>query len=229
MGAMVTYGSYLSRGANLRFSGMSVAAFDTGIAMMAGFMIFPAVFAMGKDPAQGPTLIFVVLPEVFNQMPLGGLVGVVFFVLLSIAALTSTVSLLEVVVAYAIDERRWSRAKSVWVIGGITFIVGLPSALSAGVIDKLTNFQLFGQVGYLSIMDYLWGNLSLAIGALLLSVFVGWVWGIPKAGAEMQQGGRMSDRAVGVWGIFVRWICPVVISIVLLWKLWQGLQGFFAA
>jgi NSS family neurotransmitter:Na+ symporter len=229
MGAMVTYGSYLSRGANLRFSGMSVAAFDTGIAMMAGFMIFPAVFAMGKDPAQGPTLIFVVLPEVFNQMPLGGLVGVVFFVLLSIAALTSTVSLLEVVVAYAIDERRWSRAKSVWVIGGITFIVGLPSALSAGVIDKLTNFQLFGQVGYLSVMDYLWGNLSLAIGALLLSVFVGWVWGIPKAGAEMQQGGRMSDRAVGVWGIFVRWICPVVISIVLLWKLWQGLQGFFAA
>ena len=88
-------------------------------------MIFPAVFAMGKDPASGPTLIFVVLPSIFAEMPLGGLIAVIFFILLSSAALTSTVSLLEVVVAYFVDERRWTRKKSVCVIGTVAFLFGL--------------------------------------------------------------------------------------------------------
>lgn len=218
MGAMITYGSYLPKTSNLRGAGGAVAVFDTGIALLAGFMIFPAVFAAGQDPGAGPTLVFDTLPRIFAEMPLGGLVGMIFFLLLSIAALTSTVSLLEVVVCYCIDERRWSRKKSVWTVGIITFAVGLPSALSQGAVGALGGgeFSILGQPDFLSLMDFLWGNISLALGAFLMCVFVGWVWGKTGATAELSEGSDISQRGLDVWFFFVRYICPVVIFIVLL-------------
>jgi NSS family neurotransmitter:Na+ symporter len=220
MGAMITYGSYLPRRANLFRAGGWVAAADPAIALLAGFMIFPALFSVGADPTDGPPLVFIVLPEIFAQMPFGTLIAISFFILFSIAALTSTVSLLEVVVAYFVDERRWSRKKSVWVVGGITFLIGIPSALSAGAVDGLTNMTFFGQESFLGIMDYFWGNISLAIGALLLSIFIGWVWGPKQAGAEFREGSEMSSGAVKTWAIFIRYICPVVIFIVLVSLFW---------
>jgi NSS family neurotransmitter:Na+ symporter len=217
MGAMITYGSYLPKRENLLVSGGYVALFDTVIALLAGLMIFPAVFAMGQNPSEGPALVFVVLPEVFDAMPLGSFVGAVFFILLSIAALTSTVSLLEVVVSYFVDETSWSRKKSVGIVGGFTFLVGLPSALSQGGSDFFSNqLQLFGQTGFLNIMDYIWGNLSLALGALLLSVFVGWIWGADGAIAELQEGGgdTFTGSLVGVWRFAIKFVCPVVIAVI---------------
>ena len=218
MGAMITYGSYLPKTSNLRTAGGSVALFDTGIALLAGFMIFPAVFAAGKDPADGPALVFITLPAVFDAMPAGQVIGMLFFLLLSVAALTSTVSLLEVVVSWGVDEKKWSRKKSVWTIGAITFVVGLPSALSQGAVPALggEGFSILGQSDFLSLMDFLWGNISLALGALLLSIFVGWVWGRTGAGAEFREGSDISDEAVSFWWIFIRYVCPVVIFIVLL-------------
>lgn len=223
MGAMITYGSYLPKKENILVAGGMVAVFDTLIAILAGFMIFPAVFAFGKDPAGGPALIFVVLPEIFNAMPFGTLMSVMFFVLLSIAALTSTVSLLEVVVSYTVDEKRWSRKKSVWTIGIITFIIGFPSALSAGASDTLTDMTwLFGEGGflgktdYLSIMDAIWGNFSLAFGALLISIFVGWIWGAKNAAAEIREGSNLGMRGQQVWSFFIKYICPIFIFWVLL-------------
>ena len=216
MGAMITYGSYLPKSANLKTSGIYVALFDTGIALFAGFMIFPALFALGKDPAAGPTLIFEVLPEIFREMPFGGLVAVAFFVLLSIAALTSTVSLLEVVVAYFVDERKWTRRRSVWTVGAIAFAIGLPSALSQGAVRPLSEMTFLGNPSFLYIMDFIWGNISLAVGAMLLCLFVGWVWSVSRAGEEMAQGGAMTAGGLRVWGVFLRWICPAVIFIVLL-------------
>ena len=216
MGAMITYGSYLPKTANLRLSGGAVAIFDTAIALLAGLMIFPALFALGKDPESGPTLIFVVLPAVFAEMPMGGLIGVVFFILLSIAALTSTVSLLEVVVSYLVDERRWSRKTAAWSIGAVAFVVGLPSVLSQGAVQVLGDMTLFGNSTFLYIMDFIFGNISLAIGALLLSVFVGWVWGWRNAAAEIRQGSGVSEAGARVWGFFICWLCPIVIFIVLL-------------
>jgi NSS family neurotransmitter:Na+ symporter len=217
MGAMITYGSYLPKRENLLVSGGYVALFDTGIALLAGLMIFPAVFAMGQDPSEGAALVFVVLPNVFDAMPLGTLIGAVFFILLSIAALTSTVSLLEVVVSYFVDETTWSRKQSVWLVGGFTFLVGLPSALSQGGSDLLTNqISLFGQTGFLNIMDYIWGNLALALGALLLSIFVAWVWGTRQAVEELQVGadGMFSGTLVSVWTFFLKFVCPLVIAII---------------
>jgi NSS family neurotransmitter:Na+ symporter len=216
MGAIITYGSYLPKSANLCVAGSSVALFDTMIALLAGFMIFPAVFAIGKDPAQGPPLLFEVLPDVFAHMPLGSLFAVLFFILLSIAALTSTVSLLEVVVSYFVDERRWTRKRSVWVVGALAFVIGLPSALSQGANETLSTVSLLGNTSFLFITDFLWGNLSLAVGALLLCIFVGWVWGIGKASDELCQGSAIGRGMVFVWGLFIRWICPIVILVVLL-------------
>lgn len=223
MGAMITYGSYLSKKENLITSGGYVALFDTGIALMAGLMIFPALFAAGAAPDTGPTLVFVVLPKIFQTLPLGSVVGVLFFILLTIAALTSTVSLLEVVVAYFMDEKRWSRKKAVWTIGAITFVLGLPSALSQGAVPALSDLTLifgpngfFGQRDFLSMMDFIWGNVALTVGALLLSIFVGWVWGIDAAEKEIIQGSNVRRNVVRIWAVFIRYICPVIIFIVLL-------------
>jgi NSS family neurotransmitter:Na+ symporter len=185
MGAIITYGSYLPKSTNLCVAGSSVALFDTVIALLAGFMIFPAVF-------------------------------VLFFILMSIAALTSTVSLLEVVVSYFVDERRWTRKTSVWVVGALAFVIGLPSALSQGANETLSTVSLFGNTSFLFITDFLWGNLSLAVGALLLCIFVGWVWGMSKANQELCQGSAVGRGVVFVWGLFIRWVCPIVILVVLL-------------
>src|SRR5690606_29813724 len=223
MGAMITYGSYLPKKENILTAGGYVAVFDTLVAVLAGFMIFPAVFAFGQDPASGPALIFVVLPEVFNAMPLGTLMSVIFFLLLSIAALTSTVSLLEVVVAYFVDEKKWPRKRSVWIVGLITFVIGIPAALSAGAVDRLSDMTwlvgedgFLGQTDFLSIMDAIWGNISLAFGALLISIFVGWVWGAKQAAAELREGSNFSPTGQKIWGIFLKYVCPVFIFFVLL-------------
>ncbi len=223
MGAMITYGSYLPKKENLLAAGGYVAIFDTSIAILAGFMIFPAVFAFGQDPAGGPALIFVVLPEVFDAMPFGRLMTVFFFLLLSIAALTSTVSLLEVVVSYFVDEKRWSRKRAVGVIGCFTFVIGLPAALSAGAVDSLTDMSwlvgeegFLGQTDFLSIMDAIWGNVSLAFGALLISIFVGWVWGAKQAAAEIRIGSTFSPTQQKVWSFFIKYVCPIFIFYVLL-------------
>lgn len=216
MGAMLTYGSYLSRHQDILRCGAWVVTFDTVVAILAGLMIFPAVFAFGHNPAAGPTLIFEVLPEVFRAMIGGGVVGAVFFFLLCVAALTSTVSLLEVVTAYFVDERGWSRLKAVLVIGFVTFLVGLPSAMDFAGLQPWASLHLVGQTGFLSIMDFLWGNLSLAVGSLLLCLFAAWVWGLDKAVAEISSSSRLFPRLAPIWRIAVRWFAPLCILAILL-------------
>ena len=129
---------------------------------MAGLIIFPALFAMGESPSAGPALVFVVLPKLFVQMPGGLMVGTFFFLLLSVAALTSTISLLEVPVAYLVDEKNVERKKIVWAVAGFTFIVGLPSALSQGASEFFTNFGLLPErltsADFLSQMSFIWGD-----------------------------------------------------------------------
>ncbi|PSQ81174.1 MAG: sodium-dependent transporter, partial [Bacteroidetes bacterium QS_1_65_9] len=177
MGAMITYGSYLPKRENLIISGGYVALFDTAIALMAGLMIFPAMGAGASETATegGPKLIFVVLPRIFAEMPLGRFISAAFFILLSIAALTSMVSLLEVVISYFVDETKWTRQGIAWVMGGIIFLFGLPSGLSQGAVPALSDMswlvgdQLLGKefkespATFLDIMDFIWGNISLAL------------------------------------------------------------------
>jgi NSS family neurotransmitter:Na+ symporter len=219
MGAMLTYGSYLSRKQNVVHCGAWVVFFDTFIAILAGFMIFPAVFALGKEPGQGPALIFNVLPSVFSEMVGGGVVAVVFFFLLSVAALTSTVSLLEVVAAFFIDELGWTRMRTVWAAAGITAIVGIPSALSWAGVEPLASAPMLGQAGFFSLMDFLFVNLSLPFGALCLCLFATFVWGLTRAAGEIAETAPGFRPLAGLWQFFVRVVCPVCIAVIFVTQL----------
>ncbi|MCI0707689.1 MAG: sodium-dependent transporter [Ignavibacteriae bacterium] len=220
MGTMITYGSYISKKENIPISGASVAIADTTIAFLAGLMIFPALFSVGMEPTQGPALVFNVLPAVFAQMPAGNVISLAFFILLAIAALTSTVSLLEVPVAYMVDQKKWSRKKATVVVTAATFLIGLPSALSQGTVEWFSNLTVFGQQGVLSIMSFVFSDLSLPIGGFFISLFVGWVWGVDKAYQELLLNtSPMMAKILSLWGIFVRYICPLVILLILVSKI----------
>jgi NSS family neurotransmitter:Na+ symporter len=215
MGCMITYGSYLSEKENLTSSTVYVVIFDTLIALLVGMVIFPAVFAMGLEPAEGPSLVFSVLPVVFTGMPMGHLVSVIFFTLLAIAAITSGISLLEVVVAYFIDQRGWPRKKAVIIIGLVIFAFGVPSGLSFGVMAewKLMGMTFFDHV------DNIASNYLLPLGGMLTALFVGWVWGTKNAHLEIEK----NENQFGFpwaqgWEFLIRYITPVAVGIVFLAK-----------
>ena len=217
MGLMITYGSYVSKQENLAMSAAAVALADTLIAVLAGLVIFPALFSVGQTPTQGPGLVFNVLPKIFEMMPGGTIVGVFFFVLLAIAALTSTVSLLEVPVSFLVDQKKWSRKKAVLIVTLVVFIVGLPSALSQGTVPALGSIAWFGGRDFLGAMDFLFGNLSLSLGGLLLAILVGWVWGTRKASEELVLGaGPWYATLAPGWSFMLKYVCPLIIALVLL-------------
>ena len=209
MGTMMTYGSYLPKSDNLVSSGGWVCFFDTLIAILAGFIIFPTLFAIpGISPAEGPGLVFKVLPLVFPKIPGGIIFGILFFALLSIAALTSTISLLEVPVAYFVDEHNWSRTKAASVMGFITFLLGIPTVLAFGANRFFTKIDFQGK------MDFIFGNISLAFGALLISIFLGYVWGVKKGLKEIELG-NAHFRMRPVWIFSIKFLSPVVIIVIL--------------
>ncbi|MDZ7261555.1 MAG: sodium-dependent transporter [candidate division KSB1 bacterium] len=214
MGAMMTYGSYISKEDNLVTSGFWVCLGDTLIAVLAGLALFPAVFAFGLQPEAGPKLIFIVLPAVFSKIPAGTGVGALFFLLLAIAALTSTVSLLEVVTAYLVDDKGWPRHKAVFSVGFLSILFGSLSALSQGAVKGLGALPLFNKP-FLDLMDMIFGNYSLSFGAFRLVVFVGWKWGIKKAVEELKMG-NPEFPYFGVWAFLIRFVCPLAVAFVLM-------------
>ena len=213
MGAIITYGSYLSPKQDLVASTLFVSFFDFLIAFLAGLAIFPALFSVpGLSPDMGPGLIFVVLPNIFNAIPLGHLFGAAFFILLSIAALTSAISMLEVVVAFAIDEFGWSRRRAAVGAGSLIFVLGIPSALGNGAVELFS--------GTLDLADRYFGSLSLIVGALLVSLFVGWKWGVGNALEEIRRG-HQNFRLGKAWGFLIRFACPLAI-LTILFQLLRG-------
>jgi NSS family neurotransmitter:Na+ symporter len=211
MGCMITYGSYLNKGENLPSSALTVSLMDTGVALLAGVAIFPALFAFGMEPAAGPGLVFVVVPQIFAEMgAIGTAFSAIFFIALMVAALTSSVSLLEVVVAYLMDERGWARKKSVYVSGAIMVVTGILSSLSLGVMSGVT----FLGVGVFDFFDILTDKIFLAIGGLILAVFVGWFMKKEELKEEMTNGGALKFGLFEIWYALIKYIIPVAIAIV---------------
>ena len=215
MGAMITYGSYLSRRATIGTAAMWVVLLDTTVALLAGFIIFPAGFSIpGFDPATGgPGLIFTVLPRLFATLPGGHLFGAAFFILLMMAALTSTISLLEVPVAHLIDGHGWTRRRAVFVVTGVTALLAVPSALANGASPFLSNLPGVG-MDFLTLMATIWNNFALPIGGLLIALFVGWVWRIDGALSELRAEGAPFPFA-GLWGALIRFVCPAAIALII--------------
>ena len=212
MGALITYGSYIRKQDNLFTTSLWIAGADTFIAILAGVAIFPAVFAFGKNPADGPSLVYDVLPNVFNSMPGGMIFAVVFFILLSIAALTSTISLLEVLVLWVVEELHWSRRKAAFIISLIVFTLGAFCALSFG---PLNNAKILGLTVF-EFCDHLTAIYMMPIGALLFTLFIGWY--LPKADVydELSNSGQLKARYFKVFYFIVKYIAPIVLAFILL-------------
>lgn len=215
MGALITYGSYLSRKENIAGAAAAVTLSDVSIAFLAGFLILPAMFVAQFQGEQiftesgallaGPALIFQVLPTVFDQI--GGLFGlllsVTFFLLLSIAALTSTISLLEVPVSYTIDELGWNRKSAALKVGLFILAISLIISFNISLIDHI---------------DFVFSTMGLPIGGFLIALFVGYVWKTSSAIKELESGHEhFTSTVVGrLWPFFIKVVCPVLIFIVIL-------------
>lgn len=211
MGITITYGSYLSKKENIQKSCMIVAGMDTALAIGAGVAIFPAVFVFGLEPGQGPGLIFGTLPKVFESMIGGSIFAIAFFILVFFAALTSAIALLEVVAASAIDTLGWTRKKSVLVLGICIFILGIPSALSFGVLGDVTilNYSVFDFIGMIT------DNILLPVGGILMCYFVAWKFDIMKLADEIEQGSK-GFKIKKLWVNCIKYVTPILLIIVTL-------------
>ncbi len=186
MALMMTYGSYLPRDISIPRMSFAIAAADTLVALLAGLAIFPLVFANGLDPAEGPGLIFVTFPLAIGNMPAGLLFGTIFFALLTVAALTSTIALMEPMVAWAVESRGITRQRAAILAGVTAWVLGIATVLS---FNHWADFHPLGRIGRFAeatifdLIDYLTANIMLPVGALLMALFVGW-WVRPASSRD---------------------------------------------
>lgn len=214
MGCMITYSSYLSKKENLVQNAIVVPAMDTSVALLAGMVIIPATVSFGFDLGQGPGLVFVTVPAIFATMGpvLGRIFGIIFFLLLTLAALTSSLSLLEVVVSYLIDNRGWERKKAVAGSSIVLFIICIAASLSMGV---WSGFTIMG-MNIFDFLDWFANNLLLPIGGIFITLFVGWFMGKDKVKAEVTNDGTVKFPIFEVWMFLCRIVIPAIIAAVLL-------------
>jgi len=211
MGLMMVYGSYVPKNVSLTRASLIIAVADTLVAILAGLMIFPIVFANGLDPASGPGLIFKTLPTAFAAMPGGALFGTLFFVLLAFAAVTSSISIIEPIVAYGRDRWGMSRIKGCTVFGILAWLIGMLSVFSFNVwsdVTPLGAFKVFEGKSFFDLIDYFTANLLMPLGGILMAVFVGWLVK-PRVLAEDLSFG--SPVLFTVWLWMVRVVAPLAI------------------
>jgi NSS family neurotransmitter:Na+ symporter len=209
LGIMLTYGSYLSRDERLPSSAVWTACLDTLIAVLAGFAIFPAVFAMGFEPGAGVGLTFITLPGVFAKMPFGMFFSFLFFLFLFFAAVTSSMSLMEVATTFAIEKFKMRRTDAVCVMGTIIILLGGYSAISLSGDPKVFGMDFFDA------MDYLCNNILLPVGSFLVCIFTGWFW-LEPACKELTNNGKVSLPLLGLWIFLIRIVAPVAIAVIFL-------------
>lgn len=214
MGIMITYGSYMQKKDNLESSVRSIEIFDTAIAFLSGLMIIPAVFAFsGGDKSalnQGPGLMFVTLPKVFDTMAGGNIVGIVFFILVFFAALTSSISLMETIVSIIMDKFKIKRSIVCVIVMAASMIIAVPSSLGNGIWSDIL---ILGK-DFLSFFDFLSNNIMMPITALLTCIFVGFVIKTKTVEDEVEVSGAF--KAKKLYRIMVTYICPVFLIVILI-------------
>jgi len=242
MGALITYGSYVSRKTNIVSAAAIITITDVTIAFLAGLMMFPFVAFMTQGDlttmqhiSGGPGFIFQTLPGIFHQFGdgLGMFIGALFFLLLSFAAFTSTISLLEVPTSYMVDERKMPRKKATWLTASIIFIIGIPSMLSQGAVDWLGSFvQLPGMgkpIDFLTFVGLVANDTFLPLGGFLISLFTAYIWKKKNFNEEIAAGdeairGTFLQRYVD---FAISYICPLIlgtISLVTIFKIYLGID-----
>lgn len=211
-GCTMTYASYLSEKESIPQLSKMVPSMDFLAAFLAGIIIIPSVFAFNLDPAAGPPLLFMTMPFVFEQMPLGVIFGLLFFILMLFAALTSAISMLEVNTALLVDNFKINRKKAAILAGSLIFLLGIPSSLSQGI---LANFTIFG-LDFLSAMDFLASYILMPFGAFMMTIFLVRVLGLDEAIKEATNDGTISFGMKGLWSFLVKYVVPIIIFLVFL-------------
>jgi NSS family neurotransmitter:Na+ symporter len=211
-GTIMTYASYVDKKENIMFQSTSTAVSDLMFALIAGIAIMPAVFAFGISPQAGPGLVFETLPYVFGQMPAGGFIAILFFVALLVAALTSSISMLEVAVAYLVEEKNFSRVAACLVLFAICMVIGVLCSLSFG---PLADFKIAGRTIF-DFFDHLSSNVLMTLGSLIVVLFVGWKMKKPDVFDEFTNGGtlRGNVRLFRILWPLLRYVAPIAILVI---------------
>ncbi len=217
MGAMLTYGSYMGKKTSIPRAAITVCLLDTVIAIMACIIMFSIIFSFDFEVSKSSTILFTTLPVLFFKLPGGTIISSLFYILVAFAALTSTISLLEVVASYAIDEFGWPRRRATLVMGGSIGLFGILNALSFGGVDALSKINLIGRPstqGVFGTMDYLASNWVLPVGGFLIALFVGWVLSRDETHEELQLGhGRMV--LFPMWRFLIRFAAPLAVGAII--------------
>ena len=212
MGCLITYASYFGKQTNLQTTALQVTILDTLVAVLAGVMIFPAVFSFGIEPTTGPELVFITLPNVFEQLPFGNIWSFVFFVLLALAALTSTISLHEVSTAYVHEEYHISRKKAAVIVSiGVT-ILGILSSLSMGLLKSYTLFGL----NFFNLLDFVTAKIMLPLGGMMICIFTAKRVDKLLLKEEVTNHGTIRFYFFNTYAFFVKYIAPIGIGLIFL-------------
>lgn len=212
LGCMMTYATYFSKETRLGRTALITSVLDSSVAVLAGIIIFPAVFSFGLSPEAGPTLVFEVLPHIFSSLPGGIVWSTLFFLLLFLASLTSTVSMSEISITFFCEEKKMSRKTATLVSGVLGLAGGLLCALSFGPLSHAT----VAGMNAFNLFDYLSSNICLPLGGMICSIFAGWKMDRAILREQMTNYGRFRFRALGLLVFFLKWICPTAIFLIFL-------------
>jgi NSS family neurotransmitter:Na+ symporter len=212
MAGGLAFGSYLKpEGTDVPGNAATVVVFDTTVALLAGAVIFPSLFAFGLEPNSGAGLLFATMPNLFERMPLGHFFGALFFLLVFLAGITSSIALLEVVSGSVAEKLRWTRSRAAWTTAAVLVVLQLPIILSQG---PWSNVRV-GERDLFGLVDFVSGSILLPVGGILVALFAGWVWGFGTFRAEANRGATWL-KVPQAWSPFVRIVIPVTVTVILL-------------
>jgi len=215
LGAIMMYGAYMPKNASIGFAVLTVAGIDTLVSIGAGLAVFPIVFANHLEPGAGPGLLFVTLPIAFGQMPWGSFFGALFFLLVIIAAWSSSISLIEPLVAWVVEKGFMNRIKASIVLGMLAWVLGLGTVFSFNIWQDVS---FFAGKDFFHSLDFITANIMLPLGGLLIAIFAGWIMKRTVVEKEL----NMSSYGLyALWTIVLRLVSPVAVLVVMLWALFQ--------
>lgn len=215
MGTLITYGSYLPKNSGLVSSTAIIVIMDTIIAIISGFVILPAVFSFGLEPTEGFGLIFKTLPVVFSRMEGGTFISAIFFTLVLFAALTSSISLLEVIVAWVCSKTKLTRTAASVIISLLIFTAGCFASLSVGAVPEIS----VGGMSLFEFFSFFSDKIIMPLGGFFICILTGYIWGIPKASDEISNGGKLRFGMKGLFSAAVRYIAPALIAVIFITSL----------
>ncbi len=207
MGCMITYSSYFKKETNLRRTALSVTALDALVAILAGLVIFPACASTGTAVTEGEALAFVTIPQIFNQMPMGMLWSAIFFALLGVAALTSTISLHEVITSYISEQWHMERKRAAWITSSVTVFMGMLASLSLGIMSDVPVFKFLNNAT---------ANVLLPLGGLFTCIFIGWVLPHAKTKEQLSNKGQLPLKIFGTLIFIIKYVAPTSLLLIFL-------------